>query len=326
MSEKQPNKIRRILHRISGNIFNRQVGIFLIFLVISAVLWVVTSLSDVVNRQIVCRLRIVNVPDSITLISNPPQTVSANVRGRGTLMLRNLFGTEPVVTVNFTDFSRDGRLSLSKNNLYELVQTSLGDENQLQGVYPDSIGLYYTWLPPMRVPVTVRVTATAAPNAHIQGPIVALNDTVNVYYLPSSTRKIKQIETADLHFDNITETRIIKVPLSNIPGTRAVPDSVSLKINVEPYVTVTKTHIIEAINVPKGFKMTLIPEKIKASYRVPRSEANRIPEVHILADYNTVDDSLSNSHIGLTTDPWMSYIFLEADSVGYYITALSDDE
>lgn len=319
--ENSPSRINKTTSWISKNVFNHQVGVFLIFLAISTMLWFVTSLSEEVSRQITCRLQISNIPDSVTLISTPPKTVSANVRARGTDLLRNFFGAERVVNVNFNNFSRDGRLALSKNDLFELVQASLGDESQLQGVYPDSIGLYYTWLPPLRVPVKVEVTATSTPNAHISGAITALTDSVEVFMLPSAVHKIKSVSTADIHLNNLDKTTVVRVPLAPITGARAVPDSIDVRINVEPYVTVTRRHAVEAINVPKGYKVMFSPEIITASYRVPKSESGKLPEVHVVADFETVSDTVSNSKIALTTDPWISYIFLDRDSIDFTISA-----
>ena len=322
MSDPKQRTFGDILKRISGTVFSHQAGVFLIFLAISTVLWFVTSLSEEVNRQVTCRLRFTNIPDSINLISQPPVSVSANVRGRGSYILRHFFGSEPTVDINFNNFSKNGRLVVSKNNLFELVQGALGDEGQLQGVYPDSIGLYYTWLPPVKVPVKVEVTASSTPNAHLIGHPTSLTDSVLIYYLPSITHRIKSISTADVHIAGVERPRIIKVALVPPVGTKAVPDSVEIKINVEPYITVSRQHVIESINVPEGYSMTFSPQKIRASYRVPKSQASSLPEVHIYADYNTIaEDSLSSSKVALISDPWLSYIFLDVDSVNYTISA-----
>lgn len=324
MSQASFNRLGKWFKKISRALFNHQVGVFLIFLVISTFLWFVTSLNEEVNRQLTCRIKLYDVPDSVTLISQPPTHLSASVRVRGTQLLRQLIGSERVIDINFRDYANHNRMSVPKTSLLELVQSVFGDDSQVQGLYPDSIGLLYTTLPPTKVPVDVKVTASTTPNLHIMTPITAVQDSVKVYAINDISKRIKSIPTADIHIENVDKTSVIRVPLRAPAGTRAVPDSVDIKISVEPYITINRIMPIEPVNVPPTYEMNLSPEKIKVSYRVPRSMKNNLPEINVIADYNTLNDSVSTTKIAINTDPWVSYIFLDADSVNYYLSSKSD--
>lgn len=317
MAGKHIDRIVSFTKSLSGNVFNHQVGVFLIFLAISTALWFVTSLNDEVQRQIDCHIRVVNVPDSVTFISEPPETVIAGVRGRGTHFIRQLLGSNPTVEIDFRHFSKNGRFAVSKSSLLDLIQTGLGDDRQIQDLYPDTIGVFYTSLPPETLPVKVDVGVSTSPNVSLDGPVVSLTDSVKVYGISSSLGKLRFVTTANVHFYDISANCVRRVPVSVPLGCRAVPDSVDVRIRVEPYVTETRMLDVEAVNLPEGCQVIFSPEKVRTSFRVPQSKRKNLPEVRVLADCAAIlTDTLSNS-VPISADPWYSYIFLDADSVNF---------
>ena len=308
-----------------GNVFRREVGVFLIFLAISAILWFVTSLNEVVQRQIVYNVEITNVPDSVTFIKSPPQTVTVSVVGRGSHMLRHWFGSRPKLNINFKKYKDGNRLILTHSSMLELVQSRIGDERQIQDIFPDTIGIYYTTNPPVKVPVKVDVTASTRLNVHLYGAIIADPDSVSIYTLGSLAQKIHSINTADIHFAEIGSNSVFRVPLVVPPGCKAVPDSVNVVIKVEPYVSVEKSIAVQAVGVPSGVEMILIPNEVKTIFRVPQSEADKLPDIRLVADYNSLsaDDS---THISIYPDPYLPNVFPSVHTVEYYLNHYGEDE
>lgn len=309
----------RIAKQISEKVFNRQVGIFLIFLAISTLLWFVTSLNEEVQRQVTCRLRLTNVPDSVVLISDPPEEVTATVRGRGTHFFRHLFGSEQTIDIDFRSYVKGNRFVIGKNAFVNLVQQKLGDDRLLQEVYPDTIGLYFTTYPPVKLPVKVEINVSPSRNMHLMGAPKSQTDSVLVYGIEGALRRIKAIKTADKTFADVSSSRVIRVPLVSPVGCRVVPDSVDIKINIEPYVTEVRNIPVTAINVPEGMEMVFKPSKVKASYRIPKSQRSNLPEVKVIADYTSVADNPDASTIAINIDPWRSYVFIDDDSVNFYL-------
>lgn len=324
MDENKSEKIyKKVWNWISTRVFNHQVGVFLIFVAISTILWFVTSLNEEIQRQVTCRVVVTNVPDTVTFISTPPTSVAATVRCKGTHLLRQFLGEEPTIRIDFRSYSHNNRLSLSKSNMFELVQSDLGDGRQVMAMYPDSIGLYYTSYPPFKVPIKVMVTATASPNMHIFGPVASTTDSVLIYSVNPNEHRRKAVPTVDVHFPDVSHNTTLRVPLVVPPGCRAVPDSVNVKINVEPYVTETRWLDVEAINAPDDVEITFTPAKVKTSYRVPQSRRLSLPAVRVVADYNSMQGD--NNKVEVSTDPWVSYIFLETDSVSYFFNNAKND-
>lgn len=305
--------------RISEKVFSRQVGIFLIFLSISAVLWVVTSLNEEVQRQITCRLRIVDVPDSVVFINEPPSEITVTVRGRGTHVFRNLLGSQPVVDVDFKKFVKGDRFVIGKSSFISLMQERLGDDRLVQEVYPDTLGLFFTTSPPRLLPVRSNINVTPTPNMHLVGVSVRTPDSVRVYAIGEALDRVKFISTREFTFNNVASSRTVRVPLQAPHGTRVVPDSVTLNIEIEPFVTEVRQVQVTAANLPEGCEAEFKPSKIKVSFRVPSGQRNALPPVSIVADFSTVDLADDNGRIAVFPDPWRSFVFIDDDSVSYYL-------
>lgn len=325
MSLNIKKKIDSAVKYVTGNTFRHQAGVFLIFVGISAVLWIVTTLNEEVQRHIDCTVRITNVPDSVTFISNPPGVVEVRVRGRGTHMLRNLFGSKPVLDIDFRKYGHDDRFSLSNRDLVQIVQNSIGDERLVQDLSPDSISVPYTTSPPLRLPVKVAVTATTRPNVTLFGHIRANIDSVNVYALGHVASKITYISTAEMHLNDLAASTTFPVRLMVPPGCRVVPETVDVTVNVEPMVTETRMLPIEPVNVPGHVRVLLAPEQVSVSYRMPRSQRNQLPDVRVIADFEGVDLESGVDKIAINTDEWLPNVFVETDSVNFYFNDAADN-
>ena len=132
------------IKRISGNVFNRQLGVFLIFVVISAVLWLVTTLNEVTQRQVEYKIQITNIPDSVVFVNSPPSDITVNIRGRGSHFIRDLLGFQPALNIDFSAFVKDSRIFVSKKDLTTLIKSDIGDGQQIQDINPDSISVLFT--------------------------------------------------------------------------------------------------------------------------------------------------------------------------------------
>ena len=63
------------------------VALYLVFVVIASLFWLVMWLNDSIQETFDVRLRIYNVPDSVTFIDNPPAGLHVTVRDKGTSLL-----------------------------------------------------------------------------------------------------------------------------------------------------------------------------------------------------------------------------------------------
>ncbi len=95
----------------------RNALMFLLFLMISAFLWLVLSLNEEEQYDVRMPVRITHVPDSITLISPGPEALNVSLRARGTQLLKMTLGSVPAVNIDFRAYRSGGFLHLSTTEL-----------------------------------------------------------------------------------------------------------------------------------------------------------------------------------------------------------------
>lgn len=321
------DRLNQVVHSQQG----RNVMTFLVFVVISAVLWIVQSLNDEAQRDIRLRINLTHVPDSVTRISKMPEYINVNVRSRGTTLLRYLFQSSPAMNIDYRQVAVGDRIILNDASLKAYFRQMLGGNAQIMGVNPDSIGIIFTRDPGTKLPVKVDANVMPGPQFAIIGKVRSLTDSVRLYSLNKSTGWMRAIMTEPIVLNDVTSSQTLKVALITPPNSRTVPDSVNVFIDVEPLVSKSREIEISPVNVPPGYNLVLSPRQVEVYYMVPMSiykSADRDPNFTIEADFNDISTTGdSKVEIKLTKTPRdFVDVFLSTDSVSYIIERVEKEE
>lgn len=317
---------RSVVKYCRGIRFGRNAWTFLVFLVISFILWLSMGLNEIIRRDIVCDLRIVNLPDSVTFLTDPPEEIILDVRARGTQLIKYEFGSRPVINIDYRYYHHGNKVSLTRAEFRSIAQTALGSTRVIEAMSPDTLGLLFTTLEPAQLPVTVQAVVNTAPNCRQVRPVTALVDTVKVYSIKPLSDRIKSINTEPLKFYDVDKTFVSRVRLAAPSGCRVVPDSVDIRIEVEPVMSRSKMVEIEPVNVPPRYCLRLMPRTVRVDYFVFAGKKAKDVDIHVVADFNTLPDDFSSEKIGIRLAEPMNDVFLAADSVEYLIQVSDIDE
>lgn len=296
---------------------------FFLFLVISAVLWVVLALNEEAQRDLRCVISLSNVPDSVVQITPMPSHIEVSVKSRGTSLIKYLFSDDLNMKINYRNYISGNRFSLNDVALRAFFRSRLGGDVQIMSVNPDSINLYFTSSPGMRVPVKVDAHVEPGPQFAIIGKVRSLTDSVTLYSVDGLTQKVKSLSTAPIVLNDLKQSQVVRVPVLTAVNTRAVPDSVDVSIDVEPLVAKTRLVDITPVNVPYGSRVITDPLQVDVYYMVPMSvykKADSNPRFKVVADYNSVTPGSDKIAISLSKVPdnFMN-VFLEVDSVSFIL-------
>lgn len=302
----------------------RDALMFLIFVVISAILWCVLSLNEEEQSDIRMPIKIVQVPDSVTLISNGPEALSVSLRARGSQLMKMNFGGAPTVNIDFRAYARNGMLQVNSADLKALVRTAAGG-SQVNVVYPDTLSLPYTTHRGYRLPVSADYKVTPGPQSSIVGRPRIVPDSVTVfvapgYKLPDS---YSRVVTEPLNILGLDKTTTQKVKLVAPPHTRVIPDSIDITFEIEPMIFKSRKVVIEPINVPQNIKLITFPAQIDVFFMVPMSVYSK-GDVHlrVVADYNNIDTTGGSRMVKLNlreVPEHLQNVQLSADSAEYII-------
>lgn len=298
---------------------------FGVFLLISAVLWVVLSLNE--EDQVDMRMPLVldHVPDSVMIVSVPPEYVNVSMRARGTDILKSTFGHEPALRVDWRSYRGKNALSLSSAELKTLARAAV-DGATVLAVNPDSLHLLYTTSRGRRMPVKLDYSVTAGPQVSLVGRPRVEPDTVAVYAVGTAGNAITSVSTEPIRISDLDRTTTIRVKVLAPSRTRPQPDSVDVTFTVEPLIAKTRSVVVEPVNVPAGVKLITFPPQVEVHYMLPASVyKNSSPQFRVVADYHEIDRSAHTRNMRLRlvdVDSRLQNVFLSADSAEYIIEKL----
>ncbi|MDE6301078.1 MAG: YbbR-like domain-containing protein [Muribaculaceae bacterium] len=300
--------------------------VFTVFLAISAILWCVIAFNGEAQSDVRMPVRITHVPDSVTIVSQVPRTISVSLQARGTQLLRLAWGGAPDFTIDFRMYHSDRkRLSLSEPDLKGIARNALDGANIVL-ISPDSLRLVYTTQPPVLLPVNADYMVTPGPQASITGKIRLSDDSVKVFTAGRLSSSVEAITTEPIRLTGLNETVTRRVALVAPPNSKVVPDSIDVTVEVEPLIFKTRKVTVEAVNVPHGMRLITFPAQVTVRYMIPVSDyKDSDPMLRVVADYNTIGDTHHSRSVGLRiveASANLQNVHLAADSAEYILEQL----
>lgn len=310
-------KAQRIMFSPRG----KNVLVFCAFLALATLLWMSKVLNEDLQRDLRCGIRITNVPDSVTRLSQLPDEVYITLRATGTRMALLNIGRKPLIDIDWKTLNRHGNLYLGRAQLLAEARRLVGGDSEVLSVSPDSLQVLFTTRRGIKVPVQVDAHITTMPNCALTGPIKSSVDTVMLY--AANPVHLAVLKTQLLILTDVDRSDRIRVPIIVPKGMRAIPDSVDLSYNVEPVISRTARVIVKPVNVPQGYRMILLPNTVNVNYMMPMSRYDeKKPEFSVTADYNSLPHNLSSNRIPIQLQRVRGSfinVYLSTDSVDYII-------
>lgn len=302
----------------------RDAMMFLLFIVISAILWSVMSLNEDEQVDLRMPVEITHVPDSITLISTGPEALNVSLTARGTQILKLSWGNAPTVDIDFRRYRNGSALHLSNADLKALARSASGG-SQVAFVYPDSLNIPFTTHQGYLLPVEVDYKVTPGPQAALVGRPKLSVDSVRLFLAPGRRLRsnIENIVTEPIRINSLDKTTTEKVRLAAPAGGRVIPDSIDVTFTVEPLIMKSRKVVIEPVNVPEGVRLITFPSQIEVFYMVPMSAyADSHPQFRVLADYRRINRNAPTKNMKLRlidVPASLQNVHLSADSAEYII-------
>lgn len=264
------------------------VMVFSVFLVISALLWWVTILNEDSQADVRMPVTVTHVPDSVTIVSEIPKSISVSLKAKGTSLLQLGWGRVPVFNIDFRQYRVGNAIRLSDPDLKAIARNALGG-GEVSVVVPDPLKLAFTTSSPVVLPVHADYIATPGPQATIVGKPVLSADSVKVFSAGRLHSGIEAVTTEPLRLSGLTQITTQRVKIIPPANSRVIPDSVDVTINVEPLILKTRKVPVETVNVPHGQKLITFPSQVEVMYMIPVSAYKSTdPVIRVQADYNTI--------------------------------------
>lgn len=316
------SKIRAAYTKAVRSSKGKSVLAYLLCVCVAFVFWVVMSLDTQVQRDFDVPLLIENVPDSVTIISDVPPKISAIVEGKGSQLIRFLWGNVPALKIKFPDYcnSDNNTFFVPKGKIESRLRDYFGQSVELVTARPDSLSLVYTSSPGVKLAVHVNSDFTPEFQYTLSGPVKADVDSVVAYAVGGVPRGLTVADTEWVVRTELKDTSVFEVRIKPIPGVRFIPDKINISVPVEPLISKRRTVPVEVVNLPEGIGLITFPSSVDVTYLVPMSDYNDDYPVMAYADYNSLD--LSKNKLKLTPSLMPELyrnVVLSPDSVEYIL-------
>lgn len=297
--------------------------LFLVFVGVSTLFWFFMALNDSAQDYFNVNLKIINRPDSVTFISEVPEKIHVAVSDKGTSLYRHGHLKHPTINIDFKEYSSDGVLRYSYNDLIAALKENFGANATITSVTLDSLQLFYTTNPGKRVPILINCQVYPASGSTLEGSVSASPGSVYVYGTKEVLDTIRYISTEPMVMRNLSETTEMEVKLQKLKSARAIPSKVVITVPIEPLVKKQALISVESVNVPEGEGLLLFPSKVPVEYFVAMSRLNDDDDkdIHLVVNFDEIPKSREGKlHVSVSKYPErIKNLTLQADSIEFAV-------
>lgn len=269
----------------------REVLTFLVFLLIAYLFWLLLTLNNEVQEDIDVPVELVNVPDSVTIISEIPTSVKVSVRDKGSVLIRRMFDQGKVMKIDWPSYvAGPTKMLMNRAELGARLRDYFAASTQIVTTLPDSIRLNYTSGPGRKVAVRVPLDIHPVFGSVI-GRVTVSTDSVMVYSVDPIPSSVTRVNTVPVVRTGLSDTTILHAAIEPMAGARFVPDVIEVKVAVEPLIRRSQNIPVVVRGLPDDRLMHTFPSTVELNYLIPMSEYTHTPfKVNAYVDY---DDALA---------------------------------
>ncbi len=274
----------------------RNVRIFLVFVLVSTLIWFIERLRQNYTVMVDVPIECVNVPEGFVVSEQLPK-IKIMITSDGTTVFGQMLRKE-LITVP-VDVNALGR-KVSKNGRYSAVflpkmitnylQENLPDHIELKSVLTDSI--YIELLTVKRRDLTVKLTGepTIAPQ-HISSKETLISPAeVTIWGTNNVVDTMQYVYTKMVSEETISDTASYHVALDLPDCVRSEIEAVDVTYYVEPFTEKILEVGIIGLNVPFGYHFRAFPATVRVSCNVGLSRFDEFTaqDIDICADLSSV--------------------------------------
>lgn len=250
---------------------NREFLIFLFFFALSAVFWLLQSLNETFETEVVVPLKLNNVPSNLIITSDLPDELHVTVQDKGSILMKYLYG-QPLtpVTVDYKNYDfggMAGRVQVQEAEVRRAIAAQLFSSTRIQSIKPDTLEFFYNRGLKKKVPVLISGVIEPAQQYYLRH-VVAKPDSVVVFAPSSILDTLQAAYTQNFYQAGLVESKNLQIPVRPIRGAKFIPDVLDVQIDVDIYTEKTVEVPIVGVNFPADKDLRTFPSKVKVTFKV----------------------------------------------------------
>lgn len=307
---------------------NRKLGIYLVCLLLACVLWLLITLSEKYETDIIFPVTYSGIPGSKVVANHLPETITARVSGGGfSLLWYKLKGRGETLTLEIAPSKlreNNGIHYSLTNNRIEKVSAQLGDKIRVLHISPDTIYVDYSEKTKRKIRVKPDLKMTIQKQHGLSDSVKTEPEFVTVTGPKHLVEKMQFALTEQVTLNDVSDKKTMNIGFAK-PGNPEVlifsPETVKLTIPVEKYTEGSKEIPVTIRNHPKGSRLKVYPEKVKVTYLVGLSKYDKVDAAMFVVGFNYKNLSKGNKvKVEVLTAPaFVNSVKVEPVNVEYII-------
>lgn len=250
---------------------NREFLIFLFFFALSAVFWLLQTLNETFETEVVVPLKLNNVPSNLIITSDLPDELHVTVQDKGSILMKYLYG-QPLtpVTVDYKNYDfggMAGRVQVQEAEVRRAIAAQLFSSTRIQSIKPDTLEFFYNRGLKKKVPVLISGVIEPAQQYYLRH-VVAKPDSVVVFAPSSILDTLQAAYTQNFYQAGLVESKNLQIPVRPIRGAKFIPDVLDVQIDVDISTEKTVEVPIVGVNFPADKDLRTFPSKVKVTFKV----------------------------------------------------------
>jgi len=273
--------------------------LFFIFIIISSIMWLLTSLEEIYTTQLKIPIKITGYDQNKFIKSGNIFNLSITINGYGYDIVKySLKNKLSILQINLNNIKLYPLKSRDTNNFYFLtkdlslqISAQIDPNLKILNISPDTIFLTFSQLISKHIPIKPNIHITYAKQYINKNPIqIEPNKTLaqGPSYIIDS---LSYIPTKKIEINNLSYSIKEKIPLKPPNNVKVIPKYTTLIIEVEQYTEARLTIPIKIINLPAKYNLLLFPDKINVRFNVGIENYKKIQAKHFTAvvDYKDIE-------------------------------------
>ncbi len=328
-------RLRKLNQQIKAFLFSdksREFLIFLLFLVVAAAFWLLRTLNENYEAEIVVPMKLVNVPEGVVITEDLPSALHLKVKDRGTVLVGYFYGNElPEVQVDYTRYSTEsitGSVQVPQADVQKLLTAGLMASTQMEQVRPDAYEFHYNKGVRKRLPVRLAGRLKTAPQYYLLETTFT-PDSVWVYAPLTQLDTMQAVYTQPFDAENLNEDVTRTLSLTHSRGMKVIPAETELKLKVDVYTEKTVEVPVLAMDFPPTHDLRTFPGKVNVTFRVGAVNFKDIEADDFLLAV-TYEELMENRHPKLqlklkVLPEGVSHVRIHPSEVDYLIEQVADE-
>ncbi|MCC6250962.1 MAG: YbbR-like domain-containing protein [Bacteroidia bacterium] len=291
-----PEKGKVILKKYSPKRLDKRLYAFLVCLLLSALLWLVTVFSKEYTTNISYSAYFLNLPSDKILIKDLPRSITIKAKASGFSLLGIQYSAKNdtlfIDASNIRKYINNSNESevyyLLLNHHLSAIAEQLGTNILIDKIYPDTVSFIFDYKSQKIVPVKLNLKYSFAKQYQQKGDIKIIPSQILIKGPKSVLNTIDYIETVSQQINNLESTskHIVAIKKDGLENVDTGIKAVVAEIASEKYTEAELTIPITVKNVPFGYVAKTFPSKVNVKYNVSLDNYESINSSQFVVEAN----------------------------------------